>query len=210
MKICKICGSQLEDYASFCTNCGSLVENEQPQQYTQPEAVAEENLETVEEISAFDAATLYVKKIKTAFITSIVSTSLTPFFGLAWIFFAILSVIPIVNIISSVVWLFLGTALIVSALVCGIIALLNTSKVNKLAPVYEGSVDEELFNAYQSAQKKSKVAKILGIIGTVLAALVIALWLLWVAFVTFVLVIYVLFLLFGIGGSFINELMYMF
>lgn len=212
MKICKICGSQLEDYAAFCTNCGTTVEApEQPQYqqpvnsydyYSQPET-AEENIENYSEPNAFETASLFVKKIKTAFITSIISTAMSPFYLIMWFVFVILALIPIVNIVSGIIWLFLGTAIIVTALVCGIIALVNTSKTSKLPPVYEGSIDEELFKTYLSAQKKAKVAKILGIISVILWALFIVLCLAYYVFL-------ILMLVGVLGAGFLSEMSYYF
>ena len=213
MKICKICGNQLENYASFCTNCGSLVDDAQPQQpveennfYAQSEAVAEENLETVEEISAFDAATLYAKKIKTAFITSIISTSAMPVYLIVFVLCLILSLIPVVNIFVGIFRIIFDIVSIATGLVCGIMALVNTSKALKLPTVYEGSVDEELFKAYQSAQKKTNVAKILGIVGTVLWALFTAIYLL--LFAIGIIVLIVLFFIYG--AAIFSEIFYYF
>lgn len=186
MKICKICGNQIEDYAVFCTNCGATVETqEQVQQpvnnydyYAQPEV---EEV-AAEEPSLIETASLFIKKIKTAFITSIVSTSLVPFYAVMWVVFIILGFIPIVNIISGIVWLFLGTAIIIAAIVCTILAWLNFSKAKKLPSIIEGEIDPELFASYQAAQKKMKVAKILAIVATVLLALLIVLYVLYFIF----------------------------
>ena len=114
--------------------------------------------------------------------TSIVSTSLVPFYAVMWVVFIILGFIPIVNIISGIVWLFLGTAIIIAAIVCTILAWLNFSKAKKLPSIIEGEIDPELFASYQAAQKKMKVAKILAIVATVLLALLIVLYVLYFIF----------------------------
>ena len=190
MKICKVCGSQLEDYAAFCTNCGTTVDV-QPQQpvnnydyYAQPE-VGNEVFEdsSLEEPSLIENAKLFIKKIKTALITSIVSTSLIPFYAIMYVVFFILAFIPIVNIISGVVWLFVGTAIIIAAIVCVILAWLNAAKAKKIPEIFEGDIDDELFVAYQSSKKKMKVANILAIVSTVLIALLIIAYVLYLVFV---------------------------
>lgn len=203
MKICKICGSQIEDYATFCTNCGSTVEsyNQQPANdyYSQPEA----QTELPEGLSLVDTANLFIKKIKSAFITSIVSTSLAPFYVIMWFVFVILGLIPIVNIISGIVWIFLGTAIVIAAIVCTILAWINVSKAKKLPEILEGDIDAELFGKYMSSQKKMKVAKILAIVSTVLLALLIVFYVLYIVFV-----IIMVLGIFGLG--FLSEMSYYF
>lgn len=204
MKICKICGNQLENYASFCTNCGSLVDNAQPQQpveennfYAQPETVAEE-LPEAEVIVIDEASTeAFAKAAKSAKIMSIVAISVSGvllcFAGLASIMAFFLSFFNYLSFIAT-------GPLAIASIVFIILYLLNIKKVKPLLGVDLSTVDPAYYEICEKAVKGAKLAKTLGLVSIILFAIS-ALGLL------FVIVWPLLLLLIVGGGAILSEIL---
>lgn len=178
MKICKICGSQAEDYATFCTNCGSTFEQAQPQYqqpannyYSQPEVAdvtAEENPEAEAVVIDEVSTEAFAKAAKSAKLMSIISTCLTgvllPMAGIGCIMAILFAFLNYFGFI------FTGPVAI-AAIVFLVLYFINAKKVKPFLGVDLETVEPQFSEICATIAKNAKLAKTLGLVSTILLVL---------------------------------------
>ncbi|MBQ7101564.1 MAG: zinc-ribbon domain-containing protein [Clostridia bacterium] len=183
MKICKTCGSQLEDYAAFCSNCGSAIEVpvQQPvaqapimQEPVVQQPVIQEPVITQPQYQQppvnnnyaadfYAAVKQYIEIAGSAFVPSIIGLALS-------------AAIPLIGQIVGLV-------------MAGIVS----KKIKSLPFIDESLLDATILEQYHSARRKVKTAGILTKINKIYSIVMLIFWIGYVIFWVFYLVFVVAF-----------------
>ncbi|MEE1011519.1 MAG: zinc ribbon domain-containing protein [Acutalibacteraceae bacterium] len=176
MKICKICGNQIEDYAVFCTNCGATVETqEQVQQpvnnydyYAQPEVEATEEVKETEVVIDETTTAEFEKAAKSAKLMSIIALCIS----------GVLLFCAGFTVITAFLFAFLNYLtlpftgiLAIAAIVLTILFFINFKKVKALLKVDATTIDPLFTDRIEKVIKDAKLSKTLGLVSIILLVL---------------------------------------